>query len=264
METDKELSNKDLIYEGIKKNPQPFWLWMALLSIIFVLIWGFYSWYIDTILIRISQSPFLQVTNRELSLFLWNNPEHMRVHSNRKAGYLTAFQYVNKVSMEPELAGQYVIAPPELLFQYHTWTRLIKDEMPIAPIASKEFKEFLDYAEEWQPRYWKDAPEGYVELVNNLPEGILTTLPQDVQIAFQGWRNYFKEGESINKSLYTYKQVRDFLNKHPHYARNYWRNLIGLHYLENLYLKKNEEIIPHSEMAPFLKVALFNSLKVEQ
>lgn len=265
----KEISDRDLINEGIAKNPYPFWLWLGVLVILLALAWGINSWYFTTISQRIYQNPFLQVTNRDLSLFLWNNPHHMRAHSSKKGGYLPAFQYLNKVTVEPELADQYAVAPPELFFLYHTWNRLVRNEIPMRSISKEEFSEFLNYAEEWQPTFWPAAPEDYISFVSNLyqekasdlqslPEN---TLPKVVRIAFQGWKNYFKEGDLINAKKFSFQEVLNFLKKYPHYSRNYWRNIEGKNYLKSLFFKnkKGDDIMPDEEIAPFLKVALYNN-----
>ena len=50
-------------------------------------------------------------------------------------------------------------------------------------------------------------------------------LPIIVRQAYQGWKNYFEEGPDINVLDPTYAEVNEFLKDHPHYMRNYWRNI---------------------------------------
>ena len=63
----------------------------------------------------------------------------MRVHAPREGGYLRV-SYENKVSLV--LYGQadeWVVAPPELLFLYHTWRREASGEFSPRPIPREEF-----------------------------------------------------------------------------------------------------------------------------
>jgi hypothetical protein len=267
-----ELPEKDFIQEGYRKNPFPFWLWLFLLTAIIAILWGGSSWYSGKLGSLFKDNPFLQVTNRDVSLFLWQNPEFMRINSNQKNGYLTGFKYVDQVTMELASADQYAVAPPELLFRYHTWSRLVKQESSFSKINLTEFREFLDAVPEWQPTYWPNAPKEYVKMVQGLSSSLtedLATLneailPLDVRIAFQGWKNYFKDGEAINQVKPTYLQMRQFLTHHPHFARNYWRNIVAESnpdYLKDVNSLDSEKIVPSNRMSSFLKVAIFNYLR---
>ena len=268
-----ELQEKDFIQDDRIKNKLPFWLWGVLFTLIVTLIWGTGSWYSQKISQEVEANPFLQVTNRQMSLFLSQFPEYMRVNKKTgRAGYLPGFQYLDKLNIEPEMADQIVVAPPELLFLYHTWERLLSPEFIPRSIKLSEFKEFLLYAEEWQPKYWPKAPAEYIKFANALlsNEGIESesipamAAPKEVVQAFQGWKNFFKEGEAINNTVPTYGQMMTFLNASPHYQRNYWRNILidsYPNYLKNLYTHPaiNPSLtIPKSEIAPFLKVAFYN------
>lgn len=267
----RKLSEKDFINEGYAKNPLPLWLWFALLAIFACLVWGFTSWFQGLMEKDIKFKPFLEVTNREMSLFLWQNPSFMRSHSKTKTGYLTGFKYGDKDTLELSNTEDFVVAPPDLLFLYHTWKRLVGADYIARPIPRGEFVEFLNIVEEWQPKYWVKAPKPYIEFVESLStsnikdlQAISTTVfPIVVRQAFQGWKNYFREGESINQFQPTYADVQAFLADHPYYARNYWRNIqamAGQHDLEILTLGKFEaaDTIPSDQVPPFLKVALFN------
>lgn len=274
-----ELPEKDFIQDNQSKNNLPYWLWGILFTLLVALIWGTGSWYTQKMTREVEANPFLQVTNREMSIFLWQFPEHMRVNvSSGRAGYLPGFQYLEKLSLEPNMADLTVVAPPELLFLYHTWHRLLSPEFILRPIPLSEFKEFLLYAVEWQPKNWPNAPADYTSfadalLTNTKPEGLVEiTLPKDVMQAFQGWKNFFKEGEAINKTAPTYEQMSDFLKVAPNYARNFWRNIIAEHYpnyLKTLTSGKYDAAakIPDNELSPFLKFAFYNyqqSLKKEK
>ncbi len=267
-----KLPEKDFIHEEFSQNPYPFWVWLFLAAIISCLLWGGYSWYYSFINKTISTNPFQQVTNRQMSLFLWQFPEYMRVNTANKTAYLPGFQYQEKVSIEPGMADETVIAPPEVLFLYHTWNRLLSRQFIQRPIAVPEFKEFLNYAEEWKPNNWPNAPGDYakfiktfpttsnVENLDNLP---LSVIPLEVRQAFQGWKNFFKEGDAINDVSPTYQEMGQFLSQSPHYARNYWRNIVMDKTPKYLISINNEGIdpktqIPEEELTAFLKTAFYN------
>lgn len=262
MDSKPELQEKDFIQEEYGKNPFPFWFWLAMLALVTLLIWGTGSWFANTLQREVKKGPFLQVTNRDFSLFLWQNPEYMRAHSKNKTGYLPGFQYQNKVSIEPGKAEEYVIAPPETLFLYHTWHRLISNEYTPGPVVVSEFREFLEYAPEWLPENWPDAPRDYaktVSLLLNNGQQPPEELPQQVIQAFMGWKNYIKQGEQINKVRPTYGEMKTFLERNPHYARHYWQNIVGPKYLKSLTPQSNNNnSIPVEELSPFLRVAFFN------
>lgn len=251
------------------------WLWLFLITALAALYWGGSSYFSSLWQQDIKSSPFLQVTNRQFSIFLWQFPEYMRANVRSKTGYLPGFQYENKISLVVADADKYVVAPPELIFLYHAWHRQISREFTPRPIPLEEFKEFLSYVEEWQPTYWPAAPNAYVQLIKNISnESILkdlndlpeSSLPLEVRQAFEGWKNYFKEGEAINKLKPTFAQVQEFIKSHPGYARNYWRNIVHAttpRYLISLSEKNDhpENAMPRSEIAPFLLVAIYNYLQ---
>jgi hypothetical protein len=273
-----ELSEKDFVNNnGYTKNPFPAWLWLFLLTTVIALCWGVGNWYNDKINLLFKQSPFLQVTNRDLSLFLWQNPEYMRINAKEKSNYLPAFKYLDKVTIDVAYADQFAVAPPEVLFRYHTWNRLVSKEFTERPIPLKDFRDFLSYAEEWHPRYWPAAPEEYIQLVDSLPTSQVTDLatlsdkqlPIPVRMAFQGWENYFKEGEAINSVEISQKQMQEFLSSHPNYARNDWQNIVKdevPNYLKSLSDAKEagEARVPTNEMTSFLKVAVYNYLQAKK
>ena len=270
------LSEKDFIQNGWSITSFPFWLGLCLVAVASALVLGTHGWYQQIVQKEKGHQPFLEVTNREFSTFLWQFPSYLRVHTKKKTGYLTGF-FTDQPNFSAATAEEFVTAPPDLLFLYHTWKRLLVPEFIQRPISPQEFTEFLNQLPEWQPQYWKQAPVGYVKLIEspqeielvenwqNLPE---STLPLIVRLAFQGWKNYFKEGEAINAIQPTVEQMKAFLKAYPNYGRPYWRNIgqvyhqrvAGEQYLLSLLNTQmnGEALIPEQELAPFLKVALFN------
>lgn len=272
MPPEKPLSEKDFISEP--NGRFPYWLWLFLFAIAAALLWGGLSWFqgVETKIVK--DSPFLQVTNRQMSLFLWQFPQYMRAQSKDKSTYLPGFEYQNKVSILPGFADEYVKAPPEILFMYHTWQRLLGKTYFPRPISVNEFEEFINYAEEWKPRNWPGAPKEYkdfldkfptVSNVENLQNLSVRELPLEVRMAFQGWKNFFKEGNAINDLEPTYEQVAKFLEAAPRYGRNYWRNIVMSEtpkYLDAFVGQdvdyKGREKVLKDQLTPFMKVALYN------
>lgn len=275
------LSEKDFVQNGWSFSSFPFWLWLALLATIAALVWGTRGSYDQFIKKEKSHDPFLEVTNRDFSVFLWQFPSFLRVNVSKKTGYLPGFISTSE-GFDPATAEEFVSAPPDLLFLYHTWNRLLTSEGVARPIRPTEFDDFLQQLPEWQPVNWKKAPPEYTQLIHSksyskledlqtLPESIL---PIIVRQAFQGWKNYFLEGPRINDVQPTYAQVKAFIDQHPHYARNYWRNIETIHGQEvagpnYLYALTHETFIPDAlfpkeQLAPFLRVALFNAEQAQQ
>lgn len=263
------LRDENLIQE--RKNPYPFWLWLALAAMAAALFWGMGNWFNHGINARISDSPFLQVTNRQISLFLWQFPEYMRINAPMKEGYLPAFQYQRgQIGPTLDQVDNYAIAPPDVLFLYHTWARLLKPEAILRSFSWAELREFLQYAPEWQPENWPGAPPSYRSLMARIPQlskedlsKNVPALPADVQIAITGWKNYFQEGGIIDRIAPTYRQISNFIERYPFYARNYWRNIVinnRPHYLETFSTGKYqpESAVPPEQLTAFLKVALYN------
>lgn len=220
---------------------------------------------------QFKEAPFLQVTNRDVSLFLWEFPEYMRVHSKIKIGYLSGFHYLHKINLVLETAEDYVEAPPSLLFLYHTWNRLLYEYVPNRQIMMEEFQEFLKCLEEWNAVNWLEANDSYRELllelkdlkIDDLQKLSQEILPLKVRKAFYGWKNYYKEGFLINDFRITYEEVNRFLKEYPNYKRHFWKNILAKDYPN--YLKSFESLevnqeafVPEEEIAPFLRVALYN------
>jgi len=267
-----ELQEKDFIQEGFSKNPKPFWAWFSLVIFISLLFVLSFASYFNLLVDQYDKNPFLQVSNRQMSLFLWQNSSFMRVHAVEKNGYLPAFEYIERIGLNPEYADEYAIAPPEVFFFYHTWKRQIASYFFPRKIPAKEFQAFLQQAQEWLPGYWKMAPKGYKEMIarilnmgdedlNLLPESIL---PIEVRQAFIGWKNYFIEGEKIEHYRPTNKALSMFLQKYPNYNRPFWCNIVGERYLKNLTDKPSlqDKKVPLQELSPFLQVALYNENQI--
>lgn len=264
------LSEKNFIHEEYPKHPYRFWIWFAIIAGVTYLLWLLFFWYSTTLTQQVESSPFLQVTNRQISLFVLQNPEFMRSQAKNKTGYLPGFQYVDRIGIDVPYADDYAIAPPEVLFLYHTWHRLLSESYPERLISPKEFREFLDYSQEWQPKNWREAPQGYVKLVAELPQTDIQDLsalprdvmPQDVRLAFIGWKNFFKEGDQINAVRPSFDEMDAFLKEYPHYAFNYWRNIVGKNYLKSYAEPKANKAgqISEDELAPFLRAAFYNYL----
>jgi hypothetical protein len=265
---DSELPEDRMIQDSFQKNPVPAWLYLALLASLAALLWGGGSWFYKQQKSSQEASPFLQVTNRDFSRFLWQFPEYMRANVSSKMGYLPGFQYEGKVNIVPGEAEQYVVAPPNVLFLYHTWNRLISNEFAKRPIPTQDFREFLEAIPEWKPENWPAAPDGYRNFVTSLNgrnerDIPLYMIPAVVQQAFIGWKNFYLEGELINQVKPTFGDMDAFLKEFPHYRRNFWRNIVKKgkpNYLLKLFQGRFDpkDEIPEEELAGFLKVAFFN------
>ena len=177
-----ELDEKNFIQE---KGPKLMWAFLILFLTATFLLWGLKVW--ERVLIERKQVtyPFYQVTHRDFSLFLWQNPEFIPEKG--------------EALFSPELAETYVSAPKEVLFYYHAWHRLLgMRSLAKNPIDPRLYHEFL-------VRYpqWRGASQ--------------------VDLAYQGWLNYTHQWDEIEQV--SEDNVGTFLEKHPFYARNYWQNL---------------------------------------
>lgn len=268
MMPEEELSEKDFIQESYKKDPWGLWGTFAFTLLVAALIWGISAWKESYVASRVTESPYHQVSNRAMSLFLYQNPEYMRAHRRSKNGYLPDFDYEQRVGIKLGRAEAYVQAPPSLLFRYHVWDRLVGDVVPTLVISPAEFQEFLISAPEWNLKFWKEAPSDYVALVNGL-EGedsadLFDRLPVVVRQAFSGWKNYFKEGDAISELTVTAREMKRFLRDNPQYQRNYWRNLYLSESFESPYLASldavgDTTVLEDEELPSFLRAAYFNS-----
>jgi|GEM_PF-899338 len=269
------LSEGNFIQNGWTFTSLPFWVWLFLIAVIAALILGSEALYEEFLQKEKREAPFFEVTNREFSVFLWQFPSFMRMNVSRKVGYLPGF-FLRTPNIDPATSEEFIVAPPEVLFLYHTWLRLLYPEFVVRPIPPKEFEAFLEQMPEWKPLHWPKAPAGYVEMVNSrsymtigdlqrLEEAVL---PLVVRQVFQGWKNYFIEGAQIDSFQATFATVKRFVQRNPHYARNYWRNIesvnsqevAGPHYLEALLGDEfsPDALFPEEQLPSFVKVDMFN------
>ena len=275
------LSEKDFIQNGWSLTSLPFWLWIFLFAVGISLIWGSKNWYEGFMQKEKKHDPFLEVTNREFSIFLWQFPSFMRNNVSKKTGYLPGF-LATAENFSSSTAEEFVSAPPDVIFLYHTWHRLLYSEFIKRPISPNEFEDFLEQLPEWKPVNWTKAPGEFVEMIDSKSYThiedlqILTesALPLIVRQAFLGWKNYFMEGPQINGLQPTFAQVKNFLEQHSHYARNYWRNIqevndqkvAGSDYLYDFLTTTfiPDAIFPKEQLTPFLKVAIYNAEQAKQ
>lgn len=259
------------------KDTSPFWIWLVLLGMGVLLLSSLFNWVETEKEKKISHAPFYEVTNRSFSLFLWENPQFMRANVSTKQAYLPGFRYLGSVTGEPEQADQWVQAPPDLLFYYHTWDRLVGKEFSLRSFLGVTFLSFLQGDPMWQPCCWKDAPENYKAIVEEIdkkyagtvPEQVVRQLPLPLLQAFQGWNNFMNEGLLIDDFEPTYADLEKFLTKNPHFERSLWKNLLlktSPKYLWTYtYLPYNkEDVVPREEMSSFLLSAIFNFVQAEK
>jgi len=269
-----ELQEKNFIQDRLKRNSKPAWVFFWLLLALFGLSWGFSEWRRGRIAERQENNPFLQVTNRQLSLFLWSHPEFMRANAKIKANYLPGFKEEDKIRVIPAFAEEYAEVPPEVLFRYHIWNEYLASDVPERRVPVSEFKQFLSYCEEWDPVYWKDAPDEYRALVASLGKNNSSTiargaLPREVLQAFVGWKNFYLEGDQINALRPTYAEVKSYLSTHPSLGRNYLQNILQdtvPNYLASLSKENHrpDELVPSSELSSVFKVPYYNYLIAAQ
>lgn len=261
-----ELEEKDFIHEEYGKNPAPFWFWLVFsLTVVGVIAYITYFTQ-EKEKATIASNPFLQVTNRDFSLFLWQNPGFMKQNLKGDRSYLPAWG--DRLTVDPTRADEWVEATPTALFMYHTWSRLVGDYVYSRSISQKEFLKFLEADPQWDPRYWKNAPVPYITLIrwmegnnyNDLKELSYKELPQVVRQAFIGWKNYTQESQAINTIKPTWRQVWTFLDLYPNFKRSFWINLVKEerpYYLKNDDVK-GTDVVSEDRMDGLLKMALYN------
>ena len=261
-----------------KNDFQVLWIFLFLLVLICSLLFLLVKWEDRLNQKKLMEAPFSQVTNRQFSLFLWQNPEFMRANRRSKLGYLPEFSEGNDTRVIPTLADDYVIAPPLVIFRYHVWERLIGRSLASRPIRADEFLTFLEKNPEWMPAFWKIAPPEYQSFV----EGLLTPETEDIQgysllafpyearLAFQGWKNYIYEWSEIENLSVEGKELALFLETNPSYNRSFWRNILIEtlpNYLDSFLFGARlengnpDELISEKELSNFLKAALYNNRK---
>jgi hypothetical protein len=261
------LDEKDFIQEIKGKNPLPIWGFTLIVFAIFTLLWAGGVLLFQQRQAKVQENPFLKVTNRELSLFLWQNPEFMRIHNASKTGYLPGFHSTDRVNPKLESVNDFAVAPPEVLFQYHTWKRLLGNYIFKRPISMEEFKEFLSSDPEWIPENWPEAPSEYDQFVKemellkvkDLQTLSLDILPLEVRQAFLGWKNYYREGDLINKPPPKTGEIQVFLKQYPNFSRPNWRNVYPEYLISIQNVSANEEeSLSNEELTSFLRAAFYN------
>ena len=264
-----ELEEKDFIHEEYSKHPYHLWFWVLVCLVIFGGIWWITRTSEAKVQTVVADKPFLQVTNRDYQMFLWQNPGFMKDHLKANRHYLSAWG--DRLAPDPAKADDWVEATPEALFMYHTWKRIVGEYNYPRDIPLKEFLEFLKDDPEWLPQYWSEAPPAYRTLIkwfqegntfDNLRELSYKELPLEVRQAFVGWKNYKVESQAINKLSPTWRQLWTFLEVYPNFRRSLWINFLRKerpHYLDQSGAKGEEEI-PEDRMDGLLKMALYNYL----
>lgn len=265
-----ELKEKDFIQEGYSKHPASFWGWLFFCIIVAFGVYQFTKFSEHHEVQTVASNPFLQVTNREFSLFLWQNPGFMKSNLKSNRNYLPAWE--DRLTPDPEQADEWVEATPEALFMYHTWKRLVGDYNYARNITQTEFLEFLEADPQWKPHFWKQAPLPYATLMewigkgghyDNMRELSYKELPLIVRQAFVGWKNYTREKEAIDAVKPTWRQMWTFIDVYPNFKRPFWINFLRDERPD--YLEENgakgPDFVPESAMIGLLKMAIYNYLQ---
>ncbi len=245
-----------------------FWLNLFLFALMLLLTVSVYNWQQKKLQENIANDSFLKVTNRDLSLFLWQFPSFMRLHNKSKVAYLEGF-HPNFAGMRPHAPESYATVPPDLLWLYHNWKQLLAPIFIPRKINAIEFEKFLQALPEWLPEAWPNAPVEYKVLVNtqafqktsDLQNLSYIDLPLAVRQAFVGWKNFKLEGNAINQYHPSPSQINVFLQKFPQYQRHLWRNIEqidGHQIAEHTYLSNAALLEKSIKLPVFLKVALYN------
>ncbi len=246
------------------------WLVSCLLGLILLMagVWGFERWVQNKMLSSLEASPYHQVSNRELSLFLWQHTEMMRANVRYKSSYLPGFDYKSRVGIQVGKAEDRAIAPPELLHRYQLWKEVLAGYAFGREMSGSELMDFLEDFPEWHAEAWPEAPQEYGQLLARLAEmgpnaDERIRVPREVQEAFLGWRNYRDDGEKINAANYTVGELNDFLADYPGYTRRYWRLVLAETQPNYLAILDQEDVpadrvVPKEQISSFLRVALYN------
>ena len=265
----KELQEKDFIQEPTKGGQGPLIFFLFILFIV-AIGWGIGSWRKKTIGQKKRENILLQVSNRDFSIFLWENPQFMRPNKRLGSYYLEDFDGKDKIHLNFLKADKWVQVSHEVLFIYHTWKRLVGQYNYRAPISPFEFKNFVNDCPEWRSINWPNAPKEYKKIlmdekflyINNLQELSYLELPLKVRKAFLGLKAFYKEGEAINTQEITYGSLRGFLRVYPNFSRNLWLGIYEQDY-PNYLLDVDKahisdyEIVPYDHLSPLLRFAFY-------
>lgn len=255
-------------------SPNPFLIGIFFVAILVIIVSSIQTWYVEYTAAHQKKSPFYQVTNRDFTLFLRENPNFLNKNISSKEAFLPGVEFIKQVSSNVETADDLINAPDDILFEYWTWNRLIDYPPPKRAIPLDEFQQFLKDYPEWTPIYWRSSPRSYDELYHDIlagkaPKELSGKLPDDVREAFIGWKNFTVEKEEIEKFDPTFGELKNFLATYPNFRRNYWINIVAAsdpNYLETYSFANYtlDDKVPLDQIAPFLQIALFNDAKATQ
>jgi hypothetical protein len=264
-----ELMEKDFISEkGLKKSSKPTFQYLLLVIAVIALTWWWVSFKQNWI--ASNNQEFGKVTNREFSLFLWQNPEYTRRLAYEKDHHLTQFSKDGGVHIVKNHAEDIVEAPPSLVYNYYYWKKFAGDIDFSREIERDFFYSFLESCPEWLPENWNNAPKSYSKISESLLQlsskefkELQQTLPDNLRQAFFGWLNYYHEGNLINAVAPSYEEVQSFLKEHPNLKRNIWKNLLleqAPNYLQSALDSSidKEKLYPQGEMTSLFKLLYFN------
>ncbi len=222
------MDEKDFIQNRVSKDPAPLFVYLIVVLLTVAGIWWVRGWQHEYQTTQHALHPELQVTNRDMQLFLWQHPQHMRVHVRKKMGYLPAFATSGRGALDPEMAEQFVRVPPALLYRYHRWNNLI------GKVVFPREEPKWDLFKEENPSWQVESDEA------------------KLMQAYVGWINYYEEGEAINALPITYADVRALVAAYPGYAPEHWSDL------EPNYTLDGEGVVPTGGLPSFVRVAIFN------
>lgn len=246
--------------EGSPKDPNFLWIWLAVAAAAVTLLWGLSAWWGKSSSSSAAEKNGPQrevVTNRQFALFLGQFPEFTPKGNPQRI-------------LEASHAQESVSASDEQLFYYHTWQRQIGQDEPLRPIPATLLRQFLLAFPQWKQ---VNDSSSYTQYLKQLLENQDSTtaivdkaiIPFELQLAVQNWRNKTQEAEQIASAQYTHEQVAKFLQRYPHFARNYWQNVLKAqypHYLLSFSPEApkapNSNVVAEEELAPFLRQALYN------
>jgi hypothetical protein len=227
-----ELLETDFISDRHREDPGPMLTYFLLLLATGIFICLMAVWQVGEKQARVIGSPFLQVTNQEISRFLYQHPAMMRINTAKKSGYLPGFDMLDRGGVKEGLEKEAAVAPPSILMHYHTWSRLLGSQIFGRQVSDKILADFRADAP-----YWLEEEH-------------------ELQAA-EGWMNYYLEGPEINAVHPSYGEVSAFLSAHPKYSRHFWQNFYP-DYLLGLESSSPRKRVPQKELTPFLRVAIFN------
>lgn len=239
---------------------------------VLLVIWALDKWEDEIHYNKVQDDHFFQVTNRDLSIFFFQNPGILEYTG--KVPYFNSAEV--PIILAPHFADVDADAPVSLLYRYQVWKRLLYGKLAKEPIYVFRFVEFLNENCMWLPSNWAAAPHEYVTLISSMEQNSETDLsklsykelPYEVRVAFQGWRSYTLDWDDIRSIDPTGIELEKFLVEHKEYLRPLWINFereSTPHYLKSFspagkFIGKDpHQKISEDELTAFLKMGLFNS-----